>query len=283
MALIAFCAVSCSDDDDLNEIETPAENAAAKVVGSYEGGNIMLVGGKSSGVIIGTVKIEAQKDGKATVVLPGASVMGGAMQLQPITLNDVKVTSVSASEYNLEYEAFSVVIGNTKYTNTKGLKGSVKDGKLTLAYDLKPGNMPFPIEFNFTMDEKTILNAQVAGAFKGATEMFMGGESSGSFEATVKIETQENGKFTVILPEAPVMGGKMKLPMVTVKDVEATAVKDDVTLKVAAFVVETEDGKKCINKKGMTGSIKNGALTLEYDLQVGNMPFPIDFKFTTAK
>ena len=256
----------------------------AQVAGSYKGGNIMKVGGSAIDVIMGAVKISAQENGKVTVVLPEAGM--GKMKLAAITLEDVEVKSVSDKEFTLEHGTFEVTIDGTKYVNTKGLKGSLKDGKLSLTYDIKPGAMPFPIEFNFTMDDNEILAGQVARSYKGATEMFMGGESSGSFEAAVEIKAQEDGKFSVILPESKVMGGKMILPSVTVKDVEVKAVADaegEFTVEAAAFTVEAEGGKNCVNKKGMKGSIKNGALTLEYDLQIGKMPFAIDFKFASAK
>ncbi len=285
MALVALCTVSCSDDDEvLDEFVKPTENIAAQVAGSYEGGNIMIVGGQPTGVVKGSVEITAQENGKVTVVLPEAGM--GKMKLAAITLEDVEVKSVADKEFSLEHAAFEFTVDGTKYVNAKGLKGSVKDGKLTLAYDIKPGGMPFPILFNFTTDQNEILVGQVARSYKGATEMFMGGESSGSFDAEVKIEAQEDGKFTIMLPEAAVMNGKMTLPAVSVKDAEIKAVANaegEFTVEVAAFTVELEDGKKCVNKKGLKGAIKNGALTLEYDLQVGKMPFAIDFKFASKK
>ena len=138
MAAIALCAVACSDDDDV-------VNFSENVEGTYDGSLSMF--GKDPADA--TIKMEAQSNGKVTIVLPKAG--SGKMVLPSVTVKDIAITETSTDEYAVTMAATDSVVveANGMSITTKALSGTVKNNKLTLKYSVKPGKMPMYIPFDF--------------------------------------------------------------------------------------------------------------------------------------
>ena len=275
MALIALCTVSCSDDDEMVELDNQTE-VSTQVAGSYTGVFQQLFGGKPSGFFDGTIKIEAQKDGKVTVLFPKQD-SDSKMSMRAFTLTDVEVKSISASEFTFEHEAFTVDAGGIDYAS-KGLKGTLKNGVLTFDYDIKPGEMPMSINMTFTNDKNGMFAAKVVGSYDGATLLSVMKSASGAYLGAIEINAQEDGKFTIVTPE--VGEGMMGMPALTIKDV--------VIKSTGANEYSIEHEKFTLNDKfvftnGLNGTLKDSKLSLEYSIKPGEMPFPIEFIFTMDK
>ena len=128
---------------------------------------------------------------------------------------------------------------------------------------------------------------EIAGTYAGENAVSVGKVSMDPYTASFKIEGQADGKATVLLPGTVFKMGpnrEMKLPDITLKDVEVIFNGDNngYTLKHAAFVQKVDD-TSYTNNIGLTGTIKDNKITVDYDLQPGAMPMAIVFKFVGTK
>ena len=120
----------------------------------------------------------------------------------------------------------------------------------------------------------------VAGNYECGLTMAVGkpGEPT---DATVEVKAQKDGKLTVIMPEAG--SGKMSMPKLELADVKLEKVADnEYKLTKEAFVINNP-GMPLVNTKGLTGTLKNNALELTYDIKPGEMPMSIVFSFKGTK
>ena len=138
-------------------------------------------------------------------------------------------------------------------------------------------------------DDDEVVNyaMEVAGTYAGENAISVGGMPMDPYAASFKIEGQADGKATVVLPGTVFQmgpGREMKLSDVTLKDVEviSNGENNGYTLKHAAFSQKV-DGTNYTNNIGLTGTIKDNKLTVDYDLQPGAMPMAIVFKFVGTK
>ncbi len=144
MAAICLASISCSKEskNDNNGIDN------SRIIGTYAGKVVMAVGENAMPGIDGTLTIKDVTKKNATIVTPTFDAMGGKMTMPALEIKNVKITQKN-NLYTLEAPAFSIQVGETKYVNKNGLKGTVKDGKINVAYDITPGAMPMQINLTF--------------------------------------------------------------------------------------------------------------------------------------
>ena len=129
---------------------TQGDAPASMVIASvYDGSLDVSVLGASQGTYDSKVTIKSQKNGKAEVLLAGFG--EGAMAFQDITITDVEVTAGSDGSYAIA-GTIDTNSGTTKVTGT--LDGTIKDGKASIIFTMKPGAMPMDIVATFTSKEK---------------------------------------------------------------------------------------------------------------------------------
>ena len=132
-------------------------------------------------------------------------------------------------------------------------------------------------------DDTNKINPEaIVGDYMGLSKMAVGSQDMPGTPSVVKVSLQNNGKFTVVLPEAAKeTKGGMNMPTVELKDVEFTFNADKTfTFEMAEKEVETP---------GMTIKLKdlkmvidaNKDMNFTYQLQPGKMPAWINVTFTT--
>ncbi|MBQ9435451.1 MAG: hypothetical protein IJU33_04920 [Bacteroidales bacterium] len=113
----------------------------------YQGSLVMSVMGKPYGEPADvTITLEASGKNSVTVKLP--AVGEGRMALPALDIADVAVNTSDYNTFTLAETSFEQTVDSLHCTGT--VKGSVVDGKLTLNYSVKPGDMPMNIDFVFT-------------------------------------------------------------------------------------------------------------------------------------
>lgn len=139
----AFGLTSCDDDDE--KTTSPSELAA----GEYTGTNMMQTGGEATPEEGYTTQIIAQGNGLVSVMLPAKKdAQRGGMNLPPVLVKDVKLTSNGNNSYTLSADTIDVVTGQMHIVG-KGLNGAIKGNELNLKYNIKPGKMPIYIDGTF--------------------------------------------------------------------------------------------------------------------------------------
>ena len=137
LAAVAIClaAISCTKEE------------AVCLDGEYTGKLVMTVG-KPGEPMDATFTIKDHKNNTLTIISPEFTAMG-SMKMPALELKNVKVEETAEGMFNLNAAAFKIDAGGMEMINQKGLTGTVKDGKLSLAFDIKPGAMPMSIDFTF--------------------------------------------------------------------------------------------------------------------------------------
>jgi len=127
--------------------DAPANMVIAAV---YEGSLALSVGGSDlDPVNESKVTIKSQENGKAEITLAGFS--AGQMALQDIVITNVEVSTESDGSYTLA-GTIDATSGTTKVTGSMG--GTIKEGKGSLTFTMKPGAMPMDIIAVFTSKEE---------------------------------------------------------------------------------------------------------------------------------
>lgn len=149
LALVGMCVAftACSSDDD---DEAPATPAALEFAGTYQDDMTCTVSSSTDTYEDVTFTIVAKSETTVDITLPGFG--NPPMQLPAITLEGVKVTTVSGVPTIAEQEFSGELSNGKKYTCT--IAGEYKGGKLTLNYSLQYGNMPFKMICSFTSAKK---------------------------------------------------------------------------------------------------------------------------------
>lgn len=139
LAAVAICiaAMSCKKE----------EKSFVNLDGEYKGALVMAVAGKPMPEVETSFVIKDSKDGEAVLMTPAFEAMGGKMKMSSLNV-PVKVTS-AAGVASIHADAFDATVNNTVYSFKKGVSGTVKDGLLSLAYEMVPGAMPMPISITF--------------------------------------------------------------------------------------------------------------------------------------
>lgn len=165
MALImsgATALTSCDDDDD----DKPNGGNISEIIGTYNGGITAKVkplnGNEIDCTIEGTydVSITRQQgdDDEVTVVIPAVSYTTEQMQqaqtIPQLVIKDVDVdrTGHHADKYIIEEDDFVVTVDGLAYVGY--LYGTVTGTSANITYQITPGKMPMPINFNFTGTRK---------------------------------------------------------------------------------------------------------------------------------
>ena len=133
-------------------------------------------------------------------------------------------------------------------------------------------------------DNDTVAAAkEIADSYIGNMEMKVMGQASTYDNVTMKIEAVDDATVKVTLPACG-DGGMMALPAL-----EVPAVKVSGSNGAYAFSQEKYTGTVTVNGavKNYTvilqGTLKDNTLTVNYQVQYGNMPMPMKAKFVCKK
>ena len=132
-------------------------------------------------------------------------------------------------------------------------------------------------------DAPKIDTAAIVGDYMGISKMGVGSEDMPGTPSVVKISLQNNGKFTVVLPEdaGNTTKGGMNMPTVELKDVEFKF-NADKTFSFEMASTEVETPAMTIKLKDVKMTIDaNKDMDFSYQLQPGKMPAWINVTFTT--
>ena len=123
---------------------------------------------------------------------------------------------------------------------------------------------------------------EIAGSYTSSLDMTVMGEASTYENVTMKIEAVDDATVKVTLPACG--EGMMALPAL-----EVPAVKVSGSNGAYAFSQEKYTGTVTVNGavKNYTvilqGTLKDNTLTVNYQVQYGNMPMPMKAKFVCKK
>lgn len=296
MLTIAFLStgfVSCSDDDDAPKIETDA------LIGDYIGVTKVILKDGYSPKIGQVAKLQkGDETGEYVLVLPEAidnttkaldefETRHGEMPT--INIDDVKFTKAADGSYT--YKDDEEVVEGDMTVTIKNLEVVINGTSMKIDWKAQPKGMPIAITYSFEGQingEYIALPSyaeKVLGKYNGVSSMGVGSEDMPGDSSVVKVFGQNNGKFTVILPESTAKKettkGGMQLPTVELKDVEFKANADKTySFEIASTEVQTPTMN--INLKDVKMSIDaNKDMVFTYQLQPGKMPAWIGVKFTT--
>lgn len=149
MAIITFCMVACSDDEEVKPL-------ADSVVGTYSGTLDMTVAGNSAGSSELSVEVTRMSDATLSVVIVNKTAATGGMSIHRIAIEDITVADAGNSVYTLskvipEEGLVATDIGSENKTvwTFKSFSGSVDRGTIQLNMVAQPGAMPMPITMVF--------------------------------------------------------------------------------------------------------------------------------------
>lgn len=151
-AALALATVSCSKDDDNNKLSVCPTgsftcNISSTVTMPKSGQQFIVESGE------GAVKIDAINESLVKVTLP--TFVAQSEQIKnPITINEIVVDSVLVSQTTLGSLTLSkgefTCQTSTFFINGHSLKGTMKEGKLSVSIDYTPGSMPYGLVTTFT-------------------------------------------------------------------------------------------------------------------------------------
>lgn len=149
MAIVAFCSVACSDDDDVMPV-------ADSVVGAYNGTLDMSVSGKNVGSSELSVVLTKTSDETVTLAIVNEEEATGGMSISRIEIDGIAVTNIGNSTYTLSktiseggFTAADTESANQTVWTFKSFSGTVKGETLDLNMVGQPGAMPMPITMVF--------------------------------------------------------------------------------------------------------------------------------------
>lgn len=300
MLAIAFLAtglVSCSDDDD-----DPVVIETDSLIGDYIGVTKLILKDGYSPQIGQVAKIQkGEQEGVYTLVLPEAinketksdiDTRHGGMQMPTLSLNNVTFTKGADGTYTYSDEEEVITTGDMSITLSK-LNVTINGKAMKIDWKAQPKGMPVTLTYSFEGEvngvfvEMPAFAKDVLGNYKGVAAMAVGSEAMPGDSSIVKVFGQNNGKFTVILPESTAKKENtkagMQMPTVELKDIEFKANADKTySFEMAATEVQTP---------GMTIKLKdikmiidaNKDMVFTYQLQPGKMPAWIGVTFTTKE
>lgn len=160
IAAVAMCVsfASCGDDDDDDDNkkdEKKVVSAAESLAGDYTGVMTMTVMDTSEDTL--TYEIKKIDDTHVSLTIPAYG--SGAMALPAITLNDIPVSVSSVEGVDIISASVSEISGSIvvneqekayKFSDVV-IKGTGK--KVSIAYSLQYGKMPWPMVVSFTGDK----------------------------------------------------------------------------------------------------------------------------------
>ena len=272
---------------------------AHKIEGTYVGDNKMIVAGKPSVMPNTAIKVTATDNNTIQLFIPSGE-KARAMSMPDITLDNVKVTGSEDGTYSFTLAEKVLELGTMTIT-LKDVKGTVKEDKMDITYVAQPTGMPMPINFVYSgvkkeesVDPDATADKILPGKYVGMDTTTMGGSLSRAEEddihkAFMNVTLQENGKFTIQLPEQILAEGEeapsMSLPTILVKDLEAVKGEDGnftITLNKTEF--EMGEAKKVVKIADLKAIFTTaGEASFTAKTQYGGMPLSIGFDFKGKK
>ena len=200
-----------------------------------------------------------------------------------MSIKDVEFVADGANAYTAVIAETEINVSAGKNAVIKNFKATVNTASKTLdlTCSVKYGKMPFFVNNSFkTLSQNDFL----VGEFGGDNGMKVGTSDMGASYAITRIEAQENGKYTLVLPEAPkaktVIRG-MEMPTVRIQDVEIKAEANVYTFAIESASIPA--GGMNIAIKNLKGEVFGNTLTLNFNMQPGKMPMSIDCSFVGGK
>ena len=276
-------------EGDMNEKFVELPSFADAVLGKYKGVNTMKVGDQAMGADTSMVKVFGQNNGKFTFILPESTgeKEGRAMNMPTVEIRDVEFTEAADKSYSFAIEKTEIKAGDMliKLQNVKASIDANKD--MVLTFSLQPGSMPAWIDNSFTTKpeaEKPAVDVtKIAAAYYGDNTMKVGDQVMPGKNQVATIVAQEDGKITLILPEAneEQKARGMEMPSVEVKDIEVAEANGVYTFSLDKISVNT--GEMAVELADLKGEVEGNILKLNFRMKPGAMPMWIANEFMGDK
>lgn len=287
MALcMGMALASCSSSSSNDPIE-PNNNGGNKketvdfaktIAGSYTNKLSMTVMQQESLYKNATVTLDRVDSTHVDITLPACG--SGQMALPALKVEKVEVTD-NSGEYKFAVENYngSVSVNGEQKNYTVTLSGAYKDGGVTLDYTLQYGKMPMAMIAKF--DSKATLTAAeaVADSYTSNLSITVMDETSTYEDANLVIDAVGETKVKITLPACG--EGAMALPALEIPEVPVSTESDG----TYTFAIDSYAGTTTVNEveKNYTvtlkGTLKDGVLTVNYNLQYGKMPMAMIGQF----
>ena len=280
MALASCSSSSSNDPIDPNNGGNKKETVdfAKTIAGSYTNKLSMTVMGEESIYKNAEVKLDRVDSTHVNITLPACG--EGMMALPALTVEKVEVTA-SGSEYKFAVENYSssVSVNGQDKNWTVTLTGAYKDGVVTLDYSLQYGKMPMAMVAKFDSSATLTAAEEVADSYTSTLTITVMDETSTYEEANLVIDVVNDTKLKITLPACG--EGAMALPALEIPEVEVNKESDG----TYTFAIDSYAGTTTVNEveKNYTvtlaGTLKDGVLTVNYNLQYGKMPMAMIGQF----
>ncbi len=282
--VFASCSSSSNDPIDPNNNNNGGNKEekvdyAKTIAGSYTNKLSMTVMQQESVYKNATVVIDRVDSTHVDITLPSAG--SGQMALPALKVEKVEVTD-NSGEYKFAVENYtgSVSVDGEQKNFTVTLQGAYsKDGVVTLDYTLQYGKMPMAMIAKFDSSATLTAAEAVADSYTSDLTITVMGEASTYEDANLVIDVVDESKVKITLPACG--EGAMALPALEIPEVPVT-VSSDGTYE---FSVEGYVGTVTVNEVEknytvtLSGSLKDGVLTVDYSLQYGKMPMAMIGQF----
>ena len=267
MALASCSSSSSNDSIDPNNGGNKKETVdfAKTIAGSYTNKLSMTVMGEESIYKNAEVKLDRVDSTHVNITLPACG--EGMMALPALTVEKVEVTA-SGSEYKFAVE---------NYSSSVSVNG--QDGVVTLDYSLQYGKMPMAMVAKFDSSATLTAAEEVADSYTSTLTITVMDETSTYEEANLVIDVVNDTKLKITLPACG--EGAMALPALEIPEVEVNKESDG----TYTFAIDSYAGTTTVNEveKNYTvtleGTLKDGVLTVNYNLQYGKMPMAMIGQF----
>lgn len=254
------------------------KKTAVEIAGEYAGLMSMSVSGTLTSETELQIKLTPEGDETVTMTVPAMPGMG-AMMLPSFDITGVNVSFADDGSCVISKESFEAVLEDMTITVSE-LSGTIyQDKNAKIAFELKPGAMPFAIACTFdTKAEPTLPQSTV---YDGLLSLEVGGNVVGepvAIDLTVDYYESE-GTATLKFPAFGV--APMAVSAFELEGVKATK-SDDGSIALA-LNEKTVEGEVPLKISNLTGTLNGSDAIVEFGLQPGAMPFAIACKFTTQK
>ena len=139
MLAVCFAAIACEKDEPENGASNKEE---------YAGQMTQTMMGNATSVDA-SVFVTFVDDNTATITLPASGEEGAQMYVPSIDIKNVKLEGARGNQ-TINMDPFKVPTAAMDLDFQKGMTGSIKNGTLELAFEMKPGKMPFAIPHTFS-------------------------------------------------------------------------------------------------------------------------------------
>ncbi len=294
---VALFAVSCNDDDDLDNDDGGSDQTEAgldivdALAGTYEGYTSASFTYVTDPMITSdeSFTLTANDDG-TTLTLSYVSETWGTF-----TFSSVSAT-LSDGVYTIEGEG-STVMGMSSDSSSEydaTVSGTISEDKSDFAVTFTVPSVMGGLTVTFYSgdapgdegDEGTAESVveAVVGSYSGMMSMTVSGSSQGEFEVEVTFAAADDGTLTISVPSMS-MGSSMTLPAFDITGVavsESESGDGTYTITLESATIETES--MTVKVADLTGTVYAvGSAEFTMNVTPGAMPMSITFAFSSVE